>query len=940
MRKDKRLNYYEKTKNWIVPLVAMFVIFLIAIPATAAESEIGRAEKTDIVSFSNTAVTEIRPVLKTPKLVKNGVQLSWSAVNGVDRYRVYRKTSVNGSWKKLYETTSTSMINISVESGKNYRYYVQCLDKNKKLIGSKSNEIDVTYVARPVIASLTNTKRGVTIKWGAVEGASKYRVYRKKPSSSGWNKIYDTSSTSMINIKVESGTQYRYAVCCLDSAGNLLNVKSEEKAITYIARPEITSVSNEKNGIMIKWNSVKGASKYRVYRKTSGDTAWRKVTDTVKTSAVNVKVEPGKEYVYSVRCIDGSGILCNTYSESKNLVRKVKAYTRVPHSRLHIERNSESESIQVPYMTEMTLLESYPGSANGNWLRVAYQGKEYYAWQYAGNDMLTTEKSMYSYDTSTIIQKELLELALSFLDKPTRYTQSSLGEADEDGVIQFDCSGFATFVTRKTLAKYNPIYYVTSNVNDLYTVESIYNKGYPGEFNAITVIPQGDDLNLSLLQPGDLIFFNQKKEASRVVDHVGMYLGKGEFIQATKVYTDLQKTVCVMPLRDDYANDFVGAIRIIPEEVTPAMVEVYAAYDNTKIYSTTDCDESIAIVESQTPMMLLYTNSKFAYVQYKDMRGYVVLDRITTSIEKVEEIRYVAKTNGIKLYTTRNTAGDFINVPYGEEIVFNGRYQTYYNDTTPSNFYKVTYCNTRYYVYTTDDVNTILNVDKPLIVHETRYVIKTSLKLYVTDATNVDYVTVQSGEELVYKGLYRETHETPIGRFYLVEYQGKEYYIYTREEIDLFLSLEKPVQVSEKRYVVNTSIKLYVEDATTSDSITLLLGDELLYKGLYRETHETPTGRFYLVYYEGQDYYIYTKAEIDELLLPDYGEVMCVKSTATVHTAVWLRSTMDTSTNDNKIARVYEGDVLEIIQISSGGSWAAVKTENGYAFTLTKYLSL
>ena len=56
--------------------------------------------------------------------------------------------------------------------------------------------------------------------------------------------------------------------------------------------PGFSSISDGSDGITLKWNSVKGAEKYRVYVK--GDTDWEKIGDTTGTSFVYDKAKSGK----------------------------------------------------------------------------------------------------------------------------------------------------------------------------------------------------------------------------------------------------------------------------------------------------------------------------------------------------------------------------------------------------------------------------------------------------------------------------------------------------------------------------------------------------------------------------------------------------------------------------------------------------------------------
>lgn len=103
-------------------------------------------------------------------------------------------------------------------------------------------------------------------------------------------------------------TTYTYRHCGGDS-WTLYSIKMETGPKLYGAKnsvgiPEIKSLSHGADGIVIKWNEIKEADKYRVYRKDVngsykyiGTSKTEKYTD--KTAKDNV------EYVYAVRAVDG-----------------------------------------------------------------------------------------------------------------------------------------------------------------------------------------------------------------------------------------------------------------------------------------------------------------------------------------------------------------------------------------------------------------------------------------------------------------------------------------------------------------------------------------------------------------------------------------------------------------------------------------------------------
>ncbi len=71
--------------------------------------------------------------------------------------------------------------------------------------------------------------------------------------------------------------------------------------------PKLSSVAANNSGVVFKWGKVKGAEKYRVYRKAEGETSWKKLADTTSTSYTDQTVKTGKTYTYTARCLTADG---------------------------------------------------------------------------------------------------------------------------------------------------------------------------------------------------------------------------------------------------------------------------------------------------------------------------------------------------------------------------------------------------------------------------------------------------------------------------------------------------------------------------------------------------------------------------------------------------------------------------------------------------------
>ncbi len=261
--------------------------------------------------------------LSTPQLsaqsVAGGVKVSWNAVPHAEGYRVFSKLP-GGDWKRLGDVTgATSYLDTAALSGKTYTYTVRCISADGNSYTSYFDKTGktVAYVAAPKLLSAEGSSDGVLVKWQKCDGAVKYRVFLKENGT--WKRIATVASTSYLDQDVRSGGSYTYTVRCVDSNDNYISpFYSEGVSCSYVATPELSSVSCGADGVVIRWKPVQGAEKYRVYYKS--ENGWTRFVDTADTSATDTHVTSGSTYTYTVRCIsaDGSSFMSG-YPEGKSV---------------------------------------------------------------------------------------------------------------------------------------------------------------------------------------------------------------------------------------------------------------------------------------------------------------------------------------------------------------------------------------------------------------------------------------------------------------------------------------------------------------------------------------------------------------------------------------------------------------------------------------------
>ena len=166
----------------------------------------------------------------------------------------------------------------------------------------------------PQINSVTCAYNGVSIKWGKVSGAVKYRVFFKNGSK--WKTVGDSTDVSFTDSSAPSGTTRTYTVRCVtsDSKRFTSNYDVNGKSVYYVAAPRFKGIENVTTGSKLIWDAVPGAVSYRVFMKSNG--SWRTICNTTGTVFVHPDLTAGASYCYTIRCMDADGKYISSYNSS------------------------------------------------------------------------------------------------------------------------------------------------------------------------------------------------------------------------------------------------------------------------------------------------------------------------------------------------------------------------------------------------------------------------------------------------------------------------------------------------------------------------------------------------------------------------------------------------------------------------------------------------
>lgn len=240
------------------------------------------------------------------------VILTWTKVEGAEKYAVKRADSENSDFEHIAWSKKTKFIDDTVEAYKTYHYKITAW---KKLEGKKTST--KTSSARAVIVSDVKVPKNVQLKansdgtvsifWDKVKGAEKYIVLRRNSLCTDLLTIGVTKKNSFVDEVVVSGQPYFYAIQAVEvKDGKERPGKwSKQLAMVNLDKGSILSCKSALGKkVYLEFRIVAGADGYIIERSDKKDGEFVNVGTTDGQTAVEFcdKVPSAlKNYYYRVK---------------------------------------------------------------------------------------------------------------------------------------------------------------------------------------------------------------------------------------------------------------------------------------------------------------------------------------------------------------------------------------------------------------------------------------------------------------------------------------------------------------------------------------------------------------------------------------------------------------------------------------------------------------
>jgi hypothetical protein len=288
------------------------------------DERVGKA--TDYVYLSGSLVARISdpvaivpaaPTLTAPANSTGSYTVSWNTVSGASVYRLEEQIG-SGGWTELQSGAGTSRA-FSGRPAATYRYRGRaCASTVVSSCSAYSSVVTVVVgsLPAPVLSAPASSSNGsYTVSWTAVSGAGFYRLEERAQGGS-FGEIQNAAATSRsISGKPSGSYDYRVRACAstdVASCGGYSNLATV--SVGSLPAPVLSAPATSSTGsYTVSWNSVSGASFYRLEQQIGGG-SWVEVQGATATSRQFSGMANGS-YGYRARsCASSNAGDCGSFS--------------------------------------------------------------------------------------------------------------------------------------------------------------------------------------------------------------------------------------------------------------------------------------------------------------------------------------------------------------------------------------------------------------------------------------------------------------------------------------------------------------------------------------------------------------------------------------------------------------------------------------------------
>jgi fibronectin type 3 domain-containing protein len=269
-----------------------------------------------IATFDNDVMARFCPgppptpqnVAATDGTLSDRVRVTWDAVDGATSYKVFRSTTVGGTYAQIGTTTAMQFENL-ISGTTPYWYKVKAANSEGDS-GFSSPDDGYASMAAPtnVVATDGTLTDRVRVTWSAAAGAGFYQVWRATSANGTYTAVGTTTGTQIDDPQATT-TTYHYKVRSAVSGTGYSCFAGPNSGYAGLAAPTNVAATDGTytDRVRVSWTAASGAGFYQVWRATSANGTYTVVGTTTGTQIYDL-LAVTTNYHYKVRsAVSGTG---------------------------------------------------------------------------------------------------------------------------------------------------------------------------------------------------------------------------------------------------------------------------------------------------------------------------------------------------------------------------------------------------------------------------------------------------------------------------------------------------------------------------------------------------------------------------------------------------------------------------------------------------------
>lgn len=254
-------------------------------------------DETGIPGFNFGTIDEI----SIGGITENGIIVNWSALNGAEKYEVYKKTAEDSSWTQIGVTEDTSFESTKLVSGTTYYFTVKAV-QGRYHAAASVDPASCMFISVPSVAYVEVNYDDVVINWSMIKGAKGYKVFRKGPADADYVCLTENyiEGNAYVDADVVTGETYLYKLQAIGD-GVESAIAENGYSVTKLPIPDFVNATLGVEKITVSWQSVDLAENYVVYR--NGQPI--RTVQAPECKIEDKSVESGETYTYAVATVAG-----------------------------------------------------------------------------------------------------------------------------------------------------------------------------------------------------------------------------------------------------------------------------------------------------------------------------------------------------------------------------------------------------------------------------------------------------------------------------------------------------------------------------------------------------------------------------------------------------------------------------------------------------------